>query len=187
MDMLLPMHPFRYYRQLIAQVDSWVRKANDRYGRHVVCRKGCDMCCQRRFSVFSVEAYWIARAYRQLPARTQHLIREPRAHCPFLVDHACSIYADRPIICRTYGLPAATSDDDGQRSVSWCELNFTELPPDSEFAPDGVLEVDTINVKLAAVNSLFMKEAGSVEVRVEMDEIPDIDPDFPESPHQTGK
>ena len=187
MGMLLLMSPFRYYRQLIDQVDAWARKASERYGHHVVCRKGCDICCQRRFSVFSVEAHWIARAYRKLPARTQHLVREPKAHCSFLVDHACSIYADRPIICRTYGLPSATSADDGRSGVSWCELNFTELLPDFEFAPDGVLDVDTLNVKLAAVNRLFMEEAGSVDVRVEMDEVPDIDPDVLEGPPQTGE
>ena len=71
--------------------------------------------------------------------------------------------------------------------MSWCELNFTELPPDFEFAPGGVLDVDTLNVKLSAVNRLFMEETGSIDVRVEMDEIPDIDPDLLESPPQTGK
>ena len=71
--------------------------------------------------------------------------------------------------------------------MSWCELNFTELPPDFAFGSDGVLDVDTLNVKLAAVNRLFMEETGSVDVRVEMDEIPDIDPDLLESPPQTGK
>ena len=64
---------------------------------------------------------------------------------------------------------------------------FHRTPPDFEFAPDGMLDVDTLNVKLAAVNRLFMEETGSVDVRVEMDEVPDIDPDLLESPPQTGK
>ena len=57
---------FRYYRQLVDQVDKWTSEMAERYSKHLACKNGCDLCCQHQFTVSAVEAYNIADAFRQL-------------------------------------------------------------------------------------------------------------------------
>jgi Fe-S-cluster containining protein len=167
---------FRYYRQLLEQVDKWTAEMVRRYKTHLTCKKGCDLCCQRKFSVSVVEAYNIATLFRQLPVRLQRAVREPKSSCAFLVNGACSAYEARPVICRTYGLPSLHRNEETQAELSWCELNFTNVPDDFAFQADGIIDLDTLNAKIAGVNSLFLKESGLSQKRISMDEIPDLDP-----------
>lgn len=169
---------FRYYRQLLEQVDQWTGEMVARYKPYLACRKGCDLCCQRKFTVSAVEAYNIARAFRQLDAPAQQAVRAAKTSCAFLVDGACSVYAARPVICRTFGLPTLNRNEKEEGEISWCELNFTEVPDDFTLAADGIIDIDTVNVKLSGVNSLFLKETGLTQDRVAMDEIPDLDARF---------
>ena len=170
------MDVFRYYRQLLEQVDKWTAEMIQRYKTHLACRKGCDLCCQRKFSVSAVEAYNIASQFRQLPAELQRAVRKRKSSCAFLVKGACSVYEARPAICRTYGLPSLHRNEKMEPGISWCELNFTNVPDDFGFQADGIIDLDTLNAKIAGVNSLFLKESGLIQVRFPMDEIPDLDP-----------
>ena len=169
---------FRFYRQLVEQVDKWTAEMVSRYQTYLLCRKGCDLCCQRKFTVSAVEAYNIAFAFRQLDARTQREIRRKKSSCTFLVNGACSVYAARPVICRTYGLPSLHRNDNAEGEISWCELNFTNVPDDFALAPDGIIDVDTLNLKISGVNSLFLKETGLSRERIPMDEIPNLNARF---------
>jgi Fe-S-cluster containining protein len=166
---------FRYYRQLVEQVDKWTAEMIQRYRRHLMCRKGCDLCCQRKFSVSAVEAYNVASLFHQLPAAVKSAIRKRKRSCTFLVNGACSVYESRPIICRTYGLPSLHRNEKAEGEVSWCELNFTNVPNDFAFQADGIIDIDTLNVKIEGVNSMFLKESGLSPQRIAMDEIPDLD------------
>ena len=166
---------FRYYRQLLEQVDKWTSEMNRRYQAHLACRKGCDMCCRRKFTVSAVEAYSIATLFRQLPSTLKRAVRKRKSSCTFLVEGECSVYDSRPVICRTYGLPSLHRNDQGEGEISWCELNFTNVANDFAFQADGIIDIDTLNVKLDGVNKLFLKETGLSQERVSMDEIPDLD------------
>jgi Fe-S-cluster containining protein len=170
------MAVFRYYRQLLEQVDKWTAEMIRRYQAHLMCRKGCDLCCQRKFSVSAVEAYKIASLFHELPATVQRAVRKRKQSCSFLVKGACSVYESRPIICRTYGLPSLHRNEKAEGEISWCELNFTNVPNDFAFQADGIIDIDTLNVKLEGVNRLFLKESGLSQERISMDEIPDLDP-----------
>jgi Fe-S-cluster containining protein len=172
--------PFRYYIQLKDQIDRWVSATTALLGKHVVCRRKCDACCQKQFSVSAVEAYAIAGNFRTLPAEVQIDVRRPKESCAFLLDGECSIYPDRPVICRTYGLPAMLPPDQGS-GVHWCELNFTETESDFELPADTILGLEALNIKLAAINRLFLEETGLDRVRIEMREIPNLDPGVLES------
>ena len=167
---------FRYYRQLVDQVDKWTAEMAQRYKTHLACRKGCDLCCRRKLTVTAVEAYNIARLFGNLSATVQRAVRKKKRSCAFLVDGACSVYAARPLICRTYGLPSLNRNEKNEGEISWCELNFTNVPDDFGFQADGIIDVDTLNVKLEGVNGLFLKESGLSQQRIAMDEIPDLDP-----------
>jgi uncharacterized protein len=167
---------FRYYRQLLEQVDNWTTEMIRRYKAHLMCRKGCDLCCQRKFSVSAVEAYNIARLFRELPATIQRAVRQRKQSCAFLVKGACCVYESRPIICRTYGLPSLHRSDQAEGEISWCELNFTNVPGDFAFQANGIIDIDTLNIKLEGVDRLFLKESGLTQQRISMDEIPNLDP-----------
>lgn len=169
------MFLFRYYHQLVEQIDQWISGMTDRYAKHLACRKGCDLCCRRKFSVTAVEAYNIALAYGELPKPLRDAVRQPKESCAFLIDGACSIYAARPAICRTFGLPSLYRNEAEEGVISWCELNFTEATKDFQFEADGIIDIDTLNLKISGVNGLFLKESGSTVERIPLDQIPDLD------------
>jgi len=147
------------YRQLLARVDDLASRIEEEFRPQIACRRGCDACC-RHIGLFWVEAVALALALEQLPEETAEGIRErarrsgPDAPCPLLEEGTCVLYADRPIICRTHGLPLLVDGDDGRR-VDCCPENFrgvTSLPAAA------VIDLERLNATLSAVNALFVSE-----------------------------
>jgi cytochrome c551/c552 len=84
----------------------------------LACKKGCAWCCFQHVSVTGPEVFQIARALAagpgaaailaQLDAKLANTDWDPardfdmRNPCAFLVKGACSIHADRPMICRIF-------------------------------------------------------------------------------------
>jgi uncharacterized protein len=74
----------------------------------VACGKGCSHCCHMSIRLTSVEAERLGSEIGRAPARLAATKeREPEAFdgvpCPFLgSDHSCTIYAHRPLACRTH-------------------------------------------------------------------------------------
>ncbi|MEZ6188289.1 MAG: YkgJ family cysteine cluster protein [Planctomycetota bacterium] len=120
---------------LYAAVDAAAGELHRHHAAALACRRGCAGCCVDGVTVFEVEADAIrarqAAVLRQAPA--------PEGACAFLDDAGgCRIYADRPYVCRTQGLPLRWLDElDGQpveyRDV--CPLNeavgVEALPPEA--------------------------------------------------------
>ncbi len=86
-----------------ADVDAVAGRLYLVHAARTACRKGCSSCCVDGLTVFEVEAE---------PIRRRHaaLLREGTPHaagaCAFLDEEgACRIYAERPYVCRTQGLP----------------------------------------------------------------------------------
>jgi uncharacterized protein len=67
------------------------------------CRRGCSSCCVDDLTVFESEAAHIRLHHAALLASgTPHVV----GACAFLDrDGSCRIYAARPYVCRTQGLP----------------------------------------------------------------------------------
>jgi len=92
----------------------------------LACRLGCNHCCHNMVSVTAPEAFLIARAVRTrehqpllLASALQPRLAAAiglsadqrvgrRIPCPLLIDGACSIYAERPIMCRQVAARDAT-------------------------------------------------------------------------------
>lgn len=172
--------------QLRARVDAHFEAAQARTPAAFACRAGCDSCCHQRFGVFAAEAEPIRRALADLSRRTPVLrarIRSQaddpahRHHCALLVDGACAVYAERPLICRSHGLPIAVADP--KPRVDHCPLNFTAEPPPRE----SVLRLDAVNQPLAVLATLW-DQAGEVgdrsPSRVDLADLA-REPDPPES------
>jgi len=148
------------YRELRERVDRICREIETEFGAHLSCREGCDSCC-RHLSLFPVEATALAAAVDELPpARAEHIRARarratPDGPCPLLDGGSCLLYAARPLICLTHGLPLL-AELDGAKSVDFCPLNFkgiTSLPGNA------VIDLDRLNTALAAINALFVAEA----------------------------
>lgn len=103
----------------------WLQRAATAWSKPMqevaACRKGCDHCCHIPLTISKVEAEMIGRATGRSPQAPAAAIRlaelgdteydwqraqaelqaaAPATSCPFLVNHACSIYESRPLPCR---------------------------------------------------------------------------------------
>jgi Fe-S-cluster containining protein len=116
----------RLHQDVSAQVRSLTRWHGDR----LRCAPGCSACCRDGLTVFAVEAALVVRRHADLLGRARP---HPPGACA-LLDAAgrCRIYADRPYVCRTQGLPLRWLEGDAEyRDI--CPLNepgpsVTELP-----------------------------------------------------------
>lgn len=160
------------YRALIAKVDELCDRIVAEQAANIRCRPGCDSCC-RHLSLLAVEAAAVFSALARLPAATRQILLHQAANatengpCPLLIDGRCAIYPDRPVICRTHGLPLLLTDDAGRR-VDFCPENFQGV----ESLPAGALvDLDRLNQLLVAVNALYTQQSGAVDQRSSLAEL----------------
>lgn len=104
------------------EVDRRAAALAARHAARMACARGCFGCCVDDLTVFEVEAERIRRGASELLATgTPH----PAGRCAFLGSEGeCRIYALRPYVCRTQGLPLRWLDD--VKLVEYrdiCELN----------------------------------------------------------------
>lgn len=121
-------------------------------------------------SVFAVEAAAIGEAVDALPETLRQRLaqqardvlgmeaRDEPTICPMLVDDRCSIYAARPLICRTQGLPLLLETDDGEAEVDFCPLNFTAEDAVADLDEAHLVPLDELNLKLALLNLQHCRE-----------------------------
>ncbi|MGQ7868870.1 YkgJ family cysteine cluster protein [Sunxiuqinia sp. sy24] len=143
---------FEKYHQLRNQVDQLSEQLSGLHQNHMACKKGCDLCCMD-YDVFPIEYEAMKEALQNKQVDMQKSID---GSCIFLKDHMCQIYEQRPIICRTHGLPLLFMNDE-QWELSACELNFTEFD-DEDFTTENTFPLDKFNSKLFLLNQVFLKE-----------------------------
>lgn len=94
---------------------------------HWPCRRGCDHCCRHLahpLPVTRAEWSYLWEGFTRLPAETQTAVRERLARmqgasrpytCPLLdpATGACSVYAHRPLACRSYGFSVSRGEVNG--------------------------------------------------------------------------
>jgi len=151
------------YHELLAAVDRIISGIRHRYADQIACRKGCACGC-RNLSIFLIEALSIAGAVQEMPAATAARIRKRAVtasfwDCPLMEDRACSLYAFRPLICRTHGFPLQTIYRD-QMSIGCCRHNFKNM---SSIPDDAVIDLDQINGALRDINASAVREMASVQ------------------------
>ena len=94
---------------LYGEVDYRASQIAEGHGARLQCRRGCSQCCVDDLAVFEIEAENIRLAHAALLAQQEP---HPQGACAFLdTDGACRIYADRPYVCRTQGLPLRWIDE----------------------------------------------------------------------------
>lgn len=109
---------------------------------YVACKPGCSACCHMNTMIYEHEAIRLAEVtgrkmirlpYRPLDQVALDGYKFNGKPCTFLVENKCSVYDDRPLVCRTHH---SLRDD-----ASQCSMNLTDnhvRPP--MYDPD-ILEV----------------------------------------------
>lgn len=147
--------------QLRGAVDKHFDAALSRQPHAMQCELGCSGCCKPGLSVFSLEAARIVEALHTLSQNAptlretirvqgENALREGSdpARCPLLVEDRCSVYAERPLICRSHGLPVM---QDADASIRNCSLNYQKEAPERA----SVLRLDAINMPLSVSAELW--------------------------------
>lgn len=143
------------YLELRDQVDELAVSLENKHQKHMMCRAGCDLCCMD-YSIFPVEFFSIAEALENEEFRLRGETLKNDGSCVLLKDHKCSIYAQRPIICRTHGLPLLFANDEGEWELSACELNFNDFDLE-DFTDENTFPQDKYNSRLFMINKEFVK------------------------------
>ena len=152
---------YRNLHELRRRLEAHHARVHETHAEHFACQRGCSGCCQTERTVNDLEFEALRVGYEALDSHTKsRLAAEHSGACPLLLDDACALYEERPLICRSHGLPLVM---DGQLDV--CPLNFEKLG--LETLPEGdLLSVDTLTAILTVSNMLFCQEAnGSPERR----------------------
>jgi Fe-S-cluster containining protein len=159
--------PIEKYREVRNAIDKQVFALEKTHIKHMLCRKGCDLCCMD-YSIFPVEYYSILKDLNERDFIPEKTTSETENGCVFLVNHACTIYTERPVICRTHGLPLLFANDDGEFELSACELNFTNFDFE-DFNMDNTFHQDKYNSMLFMLNREYLNanpEAGLTEMEL---------------------
>lgn len=143
----------RALEALHGEVDAAAATLARGHGERLLCGRGCSACCVDDLTVFEVEAERIRRAHPELlEAGTPG----PAGGCAFLdAEGGCRVYAERPYVCRTQGLPLRwleELEDDGEiverRDI--CELNL-EGPALESLPEDSLWLIGPFEQRLAAL------------------------------------
>ena len=157
-------HILDNYKQLTARVDPLCTTIATTLGEQITCSAGCSSCCIP-ITVFPVEAAAMREALNNLPDEQATAIRRHSANhsdderCPLLRNHHCLLYDARPIICRTHGLPIIFTSE-GQRSSDCCPRNLSGVV---SVTSSSVVDLDTLNTLLVAVNALYLTQSDNCE------------------------
>ena len=156
--------------ELTAKIDAFFARAQARYPgpSGITCAAGCNDCC-RRFSVTALEAEILEDTLAYLaPEARERLTRRARLDeeaCPALdPDGRCALYAARPLICRSHGLPIrfAPLSPAGARSlpvIDACPRNFDGVDL-AGLDPSTILDQATVSTVLAALDAARSRELG---------------------------
>jgi hypothetical protein len=111
------------------EIDQRAAALAERHAGKLQCRLGCTECCTPDFTIFEIEAARIRHHHPELLATEAP---HPPGKCALLsAEGACRVYADRPYICRTQGLPLCwleeLSSGDLAEHRDVCPLNLSDV------------------------------------------------------------
>jgi hypothetical protein len=146
------------YLQLRDRIDRHAEQIRAHHTEQMVCRAGCCECCRGGLTLIAVEAVALGVGLGLEPAAVLALLGRPpladRGSCSLLdADGRCRGYGNRPIVCRTEGMPLSYPAPTG---IITCELNFRRVEPD----PGHAFDMTNLETALFAVNLDYCRRAG---------------------------
>ena len=137
------------------------------HGTRLQCRRGCTDCCVDDLTVHPIEAHRIRSYHAQLlQTGTPHAV----GRCAFLdAEGSCRIYAHRPYVCRTQGLPLLwfTETEDGEDIVEErdiCPLN-ADGPPLRQLPPEDCWLIGPTELELQRLQDVQPGPQGRIALR----------------------
>ncbi|HEY4239842.1 MAG TPA: YkgJ family cysteine cluster protein [Kofleriaceae bacterium] len=146
--------------ELQAKVDAFFARVAARHGADMQCASGCADCCHARLTITAVEAAAIRQEVATWPASQRRALADtgPADRCAALgPDDRCRIYAARPLVCRSHGVPVKLHKNS---LPVVCPKNFRETAAD----PDCVLDQATLSTVLLAVDRAEHPAAARVDL-----------------------
>jgi Fe-S-cluster containining protein len=143
------------YTRILDRADDFFRSVSESQRQNLQCGRGCSLCCYGLFEIGSGDVPLIAEGLeKRHPSRRKMIIRRSQeivqssnhpdlrncsadekesffertasTPCPNLNERGeCLMYENRPLVCRTFGLPLRNGDE---YIGDICELNFTSAP-----------------------------------------------------------
>lgn len=124
---------FNKYCQFIRVITQRLNEHFENQKEYLFCKKGCSFCCENgEYPCSKLESEFLNAGIALLDKDSQNAIfsniekiknkqknfNEKKFYyvCPFLIQHKCSIYNFRPLICRVFGL-SYYSEKMGKREV----------------------------------------------------------------------
>jgi Fe-S-cluster containining protein len=157
----VPEHVVGQVRRLHDAIDTSTRRLEVLHAPRLRCTRGCASCCVDDLTVSMAEA---ARILRDGASAIRAAPEGPRGACAMLLpDGACRIYAARPYVCRTQGLPLRWTEEGDVERRDICPLNDDDptQTPLEELAAEKCWTLGAVERALALVDDL----AGGTRVR----------------------
>jgi Fe-S-cluster containining protein len=134
-----------------ADVDRLAAPLVETHAGRLACARGCIGCCVDELTVFEVEAEAIRARFGDVLASAEP---HPPGRCAFLgAAGECRVYAARPYVCRTQGLPLRWIDDEAMAEYrDICELNEEGAPVET-LAEDDCWTIGPIEERLARLQA----------------------------------
>lgn len=158
--MTAPLEVLARYQELRDYCDALALRVQERFADEWQCRAGCSGCCQLN-TVCGLEAVVLLQA--GLISRLHGQIDHAGGRCCLLRDDRCLIYKDRPLICRTHGLPLVSTSLTGGE-VDCCPLNLSALSGVAELEIELILDLDRLTENLMRLNLAFFMVLGEPEL-----------------------
>lgn len=161
--------------EALERVSSFVDRIQETCAENLACREGCDGCCHQVLNLRAVEAAFLLEGVRLLSPDTASRVWSSLSeigsdkHCPLLQDGRCVVYAHRPVVCRTHGLPMVRKE--ASRAVlHCCPENFRGVDL-ARLPPAFLLDESRLSLLMDAVDALYAVETGWHGLRVATDEL----------------
>ena len=143
------------YTDFLKELDLKLQNYFNQHKQHIHCRAGCSSCCEMGdYPLSQLELEYLMQGYIKLDNEVKIKVQENikcmkrGKSCPFLVDNKCSIYPNRPIICRVHGLAYLCNNN--KVKVPYCtndNKNYSDVYDNGEITINPVAEnLDTPNV-----------------------------------------
>lgn len=143
------------YEDFLKGLDERLQKYFESFGDNIKCQKGCSECCERGdYPLTDIELAYLMKGYVELKPDLKTKIQENIKNmvkggvCPFLINHECSVYSHRPVICRVHGL--AYFYKDKKVKVPYCVengRNFADVFEEETFTAQPInANLDTCHI-----------------------------------------
>jgi len=147
---------------LHARIDREAEQLTARHADRMQCRRGCSACCLDELTVTGIEAERIRRHHAEWLEQAEP---HPAGACAFLdAEGACRVYADRPAVCRTQGLPLRVlfenEEDEIVERRDICPLNLDDGPALGELEEDECWLIGPVELELARLDERFQGDDG---------------------------